>query len=110
MIFTAYGDVSTPTADPARRPAPANLRERYLGQHGTWLVRVFSKECLWDFEPLNRFVQAVRAVDAEATGKPFTTLEGLKAMRDGFLWAAFYALLVMVAVLLLDFGRIKHGR
>ena len=42
--------------------------------------------------------QAVRTVDPDATGKPFTTLEGLKAMRDGFLWAAVYALIAMVLV------------
>ena len=100
-------DVSTPTpinlAD-----LPANLRERYVGKNGKWLVRVFSKDCLWDFEPLQKFVQAVRSVDPDATGKPFTTLEGLKAMRDGFLWAAVYALGAMVLVLLLDFGRIKQ--
>jgi hopanoid biosynthesis associated RND transporter like protein HpnN len=100
-------DVSTPT--PIRLDdLPANLRERYLGKNGKWLVRIFSKGCLWDFGPLERFVQQVRTVDPEATGKPFTTLEGLKAMRNGFLWAGVYALIAMVLVLLLDFGRVKH--
>jgi hypothetical protein len=100
-------DVSTPS--PIRLDdLPANLRQRYIGKSGKWLVRVFSKDCLWNFEPLEKFVQQVRTVDPEATGKPFTTLEGLKAMRNGFLWAGFYALIVMIGVLLLDFGRIKH--
>jgi predicted RND superfamily exporter protein len=100
-------DVSTPT--PIRLDdLPANLRERYVGKNGKWLVRVFSKDCLWNFEPLEKFVQKIRTVDPEATGKPFTTLEGLKAMRNGFLWAAVYALIAMVLVLLLDFGRVKH--
>ena len=72
------------------------------------MPRVFSKDCLWDFGPLENFVQMVRTVDPEATGKPFTTLEGLKAMRNGFLWAGVYALIAMVLVLLLDFGKIKH--
>lgn len=100
-------DVSTP-APIKLDDLPANLRQRYIGQNGKWLVRIFSKDCLWNFEPLERFVQAVRTVDPETTGKPFTTLEGLKAMRDGFLWAGFYALIVMVVVLLLDFGRLKY--
>jgi hypothetical protein len=100
-------DVSTPT--PIRLDdLPANLRERYVGKNGKWLVRVFSKDCLWNFEPLEKFVQQIRTVDPEATGKPFTTLEGLKAMRNGFLWAAVYALIAMVLVLFLDFGRVKH--
>ncbi|MBI2805075.1 MAG: MMPL family transporter [Planctomycetes bacterium] len=87
---------------------PACVRERYIGKNGKWLLRVFSKDCLWNFEPLARFIQQVRTVDPEATGKPFTTLEGLKAMQSGFLWAGFYALIAMVLVLLLDFGRLKH--
>lgn len=100
-------DISTPT--PIRiEDLPACLRERYLGKNGKWLVRIFSKDCLWNFEPLERFVAQVRTVDPEATGKPFTTLEGLKAMRDGFLWAGVYALIAMLFVLLLDFGKVKH--
>jgi predicted RND superfamily exporter protein len=100
-------DVSTPT--PIRLDdLPATLRGRMIGKNGKWVVRIFSKQCLWDFEPLEKFVQAVRSVDRDATGKPFTTLEGLKAMRNGFLWAALYALIAMVLILLLDFGKFKH--
>lgn len=87
---------------------PASLRERFLGQNGKWLLRVYSKESLWDFEPLQRFVAQVATVDPDATGKPFTTLEGLKAMQSGFLWAGVYALIAMLLVLLLDFGNVKH--
>lgn len=87
---------------------PSCLRERYIGKNGKWLVRVFSKECLWNFDPLASFIDQVRTVDPDATGKPFTTLEGLKAMRNGFLWAGVYALIAMVIVLLIDFGRLKH--
>ena len=100
-------DVSTPT--PIRLDdLPANLRERYIGKNGKWLVRIFSKDCLWDFEPLENFVAQIRTVEPGATGRPFTTLEGLKAMQSGFLWAGVYALIVMVLVLLLDFGRVKQ--
>lgn len=100
-------EVSTPA--PIRLDdLPDCLRQRYVGKHDKWLVRIFSKDCLWNFEPLQRFVSQVRTVDAEATGKPFTTLEGLIAMRNGFLWASFYALVAMVIVLLLDFGNVKH--
>ncbi len=100
-------DVSTPR--PIRvDDVPQPLRERYLGKNGKWLLRVFCKDCLWNFEPLEHFVAQVRTVDPEATGKPFTTLEGLKAMRTGFLWAGVYALIAMVLVLLFDFGNLKH--
>lgn len=100
-------DVSTP-APIEIADLPDCLRERYLGRNGKWLLRVFAKDCLWEYEPLERFVAEVKAADPDACGRPFATLEGLKAMRDGFLWAGFYALVAMVLVLLLDFGSIKH--
>ncbi len=87
---------------------PPELRERYVGKSGKWLLRVFAKDCLWDFEPLEQFTEQIKTVDAEATGKPFATVEGLKAMRNGFLWAGLYALVVIVAVLLFDFRSVAH--
>ncbi|MCS7046157.1 MAG: MMPL family transporter, partial [Gemmataceae bacterium] len=86
---------------------PLCLRQRYIGQSGRWLLRVFAKECLWEYESLERFVADVKAADPEACGRPFATLEGLKAMRDGFLWAGLYAMIAMVLVLLLDFGSVR---
>jgi predicted RND superfamily exporter protein len=58
---------------------------------------------LWDFEPLEHFAKQIQTVDPEATGKPFATVEGLKAMKDGFQWAGVYALVAIVIVLLSDF-------
>jgi predicted RND superfamily exporter protein len=88
---------------------PKALRERYLSRNGKWLLRVFAKDCLWDFGPLEHFTQRVRTVDPEATGKPFSTVEGLKALKNGFLWAGFYALTVIILVLLADFRSLRHA-
>lgn len=95
-------DVSTPRAI-TLADLPTNLRERYIGQSGKWLLSVFAKDCLWDFEPLEHFTQQIQTVDADATGKPFATVEGLTAMKSGFQRAGIYALLAIAAVLLLDF-------
>jgi hopanoid biosynthesis associated RND transporter like protein HpnN len=95
-------DVSTPA--PIRlEDLPADFRERYVGHSGKWLLRVFARDCLWDFEPLEHFTRQILTVDPQATGKPFSTVEGLKAMKNGFQWAGLYALLVITLVLLLDF-------
>jgi hypothetical protein len=88
---------------------PPALRERYLSRNGKWLLRVFAKDCLWDFGPLEHFTQRVRTVDPEATGKPFSTVEGLKALKNGFLWAGFYALTVIILVLLADFRSLRYA-
>jgi hopanoid biosynthesis associated RND transporter like protein HpnN len=87
---------------------PAELRGRYVGQSGQWLVQAFAKEGLWEIEPLKRFVSAARTVDPDATGKPFGTLEGLLGMQRGFAWAGIYSLAVIVLVLLADFRSLMH--
>lgn len=95
-------DVSTPrplTVD----DLPPELRERYIGKNGKWLLRIFARDCLWDYHPLRTFTAQIHTVDPEATGKPFSTLAGLRGMKHGFQWAGFYALGVIVVVLLLDF-------
>jgi hopanoid biosynthesis associated RND transporter like protein HpnN len=82
---------------------PEALRERYVGASGAWLLRVFAREGLWDYEPLARFTQKIHEVDPEATGKPFGTVEGLRAMKNGLIRAGLYAFAVIVFVLWLDF-------
>jgi hopanoid biosynthesis associated RND transporter like protein HpnN len=82
---------------------PSSLRERYVSPSGKWLLRVFAKDCLWDYGPLAHFTEQIRTVDAEATGKPFGTVEGLRAMKDGLIRAGIYAFIVIALVLLVDF-------
>jgi hypothetical protein len=100
-------EVSTPAAITVA-DLPEELRDRYIGRNGNWLVRVFARECLWDYGPLARFAEEVRTVDPEATGRPFATLEGLRAMKQGFQGAGLYALGAIVLVLLADFRSLRH--
>jgi hopanoid biosynthesis associated RND transporter like protein HpnN len=101
-------DVCTPSAITLADLPPA-LRERFVGKSGTWLVQAYARDGLWDIEPLQHFVDQTRTVDPEATGKPFGTLEGLRAMQSGFARAGGYALLVIVVVLLVDFRSVRHA-
>jgi hopanoid biosynthesis associated RND transporter like protein HpnN len=87
---------------------PQGLRERYVGRSGKWLLRVFAKDCLWDFEPLEHFTRQIRTIDPEATGRPYRTVEGLKAMKGGLERAGLFALLVIAAILFLDFRSPWH--
>jgi hopanoid biosynthesis associated RND transporter like protein HpnN len=99
--------VSTPAAITVA-DLPPSLRERYLGRSGQWLLRVFAKDCLWEHGPLQNFVDKIRTVDPEATGKPFSTLEGLQSLKDGFQWAGLYALAAIVAVFWADFRNVRN--
>jgi hypothetical protein len=84
---------------------PIPLRERYVSDNGRWLLRVFGRDSLWEFDSLARFTASLQTVDPGVTGKPFTTLEGLRSMKRGFERAGLYAFLAIVAVLVLDFRR-----
>ncbi|HLN27255.1 MAG TPA: MMPL family transporter [Gemmataceae bacterium] len=100
-------DVSTPVPI-SLDDLPADLRVRYVGQNGKWLLRVFAKESLWNFAPLEHFSRQILTVDPDATGKPFATVEGLKSMQNGFQRAGIYAFLVIAGVLLVDFRNWRH--
>lgn len=84
---------------------PPELRERYVGANGEFLLRAFARDSLWDYAALERFTTAASTVDPEATGKSFRTLEGLRQMKRGFEHAALYALAAIVLVLMLDLRR-----
>lgn len=99
-------DVSNP-APVTLADLPPALRERYVGKTGKWLLQVFGKDCLWDFGPLQRFADDIARVDPEATGKPFATVEGLLAMKNGFQRAGLYAFLAIVTVLACDFRNLR---
>src|SRR5205085_7791159 len=85
---------------------PPELRERYVGANGEYLVRAFARDSLWDYHALRKFTVAAAAADPEATGKAFRTLEGLRQMEVGFERAALYALAAIALVLLLDLRRL----
>lgn len=87
---------------------PAAFRDRYVGEHGKWLLRVFARHSLWEYPELEQFTEQIHAVDPTATGKPFGTVEGLRSMKGGLQRAGIYAFLVIVAVLWLDFRSWKR--
>jgi hopanoid biosynthesis associated RND transporter like protein HpnN len=88
---------------------PQPLRERHVSKNGQWLLRIFAKDSLWEYPTLERFTEEMRTVDPEVTGRPFGTLEGLRAMKNGLTRAGIYAFLVIVVVLLLDFRSIPRA-
>jgi hopanoid biosynthesis associated RND transporter like protein HpnN len=100
-------EVSTPTPI-TLGDLPDGLRERYVGRNGAWLLRVFARDDLWDFEPLKHFTTKIQEVDPQATGKPFGTVQGLAAMKNGLERAGLYAFAVIVLVLWLDFRGLRN--
>ncbi len=93
-------------------PGPADLPEsvacRFIGRHGRYAMQVYSKANIWDVRPMGEFVRDVRSVDPEATGNPLQVYEASRQMKRSFEQAAWYALLIILPVVLVDFGRLNH--
>ncbi len=82
---------------------PQPVRERFIGD-GTYLIRAFPSQDIWDFPPLKRFVQSLWQVDPNAVGDPVLLYVFTLGFRNSILWAAGIAVLA-IAVLLAIFYR-----
>ncbi len=87
---------------------PDGVASRFIGKTGQYLMQVYSKANIWEVGPMGQFVRDVREVDPEATGNPLQVYEASRQMKRSFEQAAWYALLVIVPVVLLDFRRLNH--
>ena len=88
---------------------PDELTSRFVSSQGKWLVQIYPKEQIWDFEPLERFVTDVRKVDPDVTGTPLQNYEASQQIMDSYQTAALYALMVISLVLLVDFLGRDYG-
>ena len=85
------------------------MATRFIGgKSGKYAIQVYSKANIWEVGPMSRFVHDVRSVDPEATGNPLQVYEASREMKRSFEQAAWYALLFIVPLVLLDFRRLNH--
>jgi len=83
---------------------PASLRSQYLSDDGAARVELFAREDLSDPGAMQRFADAVLAVDPSATGAAVTIVESARAIEASMVRALAYATLA-IAVLLLVLWR-----
>ncbi|NBW86556.1 MAG: hypothetical protein EBR23_06945, partial [Planctomycetia bacterium] len=94
---------------PALEDLPPSLVERFVGSSGRHLLKIYGRGDIWHFDSLERFVRDVRSVDPAATGNPLQAYEASLEMKRSYEQAAIYALVVILAVLWLDFRSITHA-
>ena len=88
---------------------PASLVDRFVGQHGKHLLKIYGRGDIWDSASLERFVREVRAVDPQVTGNPLQAHEASLEMKHSFQEAAIYSLLAILGVLVLDFKNLRYA-
>jgi uncharacterized protein len=94
---------------PALTDLPASLVDRFVGQHGKHLLKIFGRGDIWDTHALGHFVDEVRRVDPHVTGNPLQAHEASLEMKRSYQEAAVYSLLVILAVLVLDFKSLQYA-
>ncbi len=103
--LAGVADPEPPTLD----DLPPSLVDRFVGQSGKHLLKIYGRGDIWNFDALEHFVKDVRSVDPRATGNPLQAYEASLEMKRSYEQAAIYSLIVILAVLWLDFRSIKHA-
>ena len=80
--------------------APPELRHRYVGSSGRYLLRIQPAVDIWQREGAERFVTDLRRVDPDVTGPPITSYEAIRFIQHGYFQGTLYALLLVVLVTL----------
>lgn len=91
---------------PLREALPHAVRNMYISKRGQLLVSLYPVENVWEFEPMERFVAAMREIDPDATGVPITQYESLIEMLRAFIIAASLAFIAVFILLWLDLRKL----
>lgn len=80
--------------------APPELRERYVGRSGRYLLRINPAVDIWEEAGARRFIEDLRTVDPDVTGPPVTKFEATNFIERGYFEGTAYALVLVAAVTL----------
>ncbi len=88
---------------------PEELRKRFVGKTGKYLLQIAPKHEIFDREPLQAFLNDVRKVAPGATGEPVMVYESMTIMRDSYRGAFVYAFLAIIVILLVTFRSVRYA-
>ncbi|HEX3869963.1 MAG TPA: MMPL family transporter, partial [Pirellulales bacterium] len=88
---------------------PEGLVHRFVGQHDRHLLKIYGRGNIWDMAALERFVYDVRSVDPRATGNPLQAYEASHEMKGSYEKSAFYAMVIVLSLLWIDFRSLKYA-
>ncbi|MFQ6617428.1 MAG: MMPL family transporter [Fidelibacterota bacterium] len=87
---------------------PRNIYQRFASKmDDNFLVTIYPREQVWNFEFLNRFTEDIRKIDPRATGIPPLFLEMVNIIRRDGKRATVLTIIVVFTLLLLDFRNMR---
>jgi len=87
---------------------PPQLQKLYLAPNGKILLMVYGKQDLWERAPDEEFTLSVLTVAPKATGTPVLNYYATELLRVSYLWAAVWAFVAIVVLILLHFQSFKY--
>ncbi len=103
ILLKGYVKSALGKPDPTIASLPQEVRQRFISPQGTFLIRVFPSQDIWNFGPLKLFVKGLWSVDPNAVGDPVLLYVFTQGFRNACLKAAGVALLAIAAMLLVLF-------
>jgi len=87
---------------------PAALRKQFVGQDGSFLLRVYPRQNPWELSSQAAFVADLRRVDPDAIGDPVEGHEVISAMVAGYQQVGIYVLIGVSILILLNFRDLRY--
>ncbi len=84
---------------------PQEIRERFVGISGKYLLQVYPKKNIWDRSAQEEFVQQLRSILPTVTGTPVQLLEYTTLLKNSFIEAAYYSLAAISIMVFIHFRR-----
>jgi hypothetical protein len=94
---------------PQLEDLPRELRDRFVGLSGTYLLKVYARGNIWNMNEMQAFIRAVESVDPRVTGHPVQTYYASRQMQQSYLRAGLYALVAVLVILWIDFRSLAHS-
>lgn len=86
---------------------PPDLRKKFIGKTGKYLVSVFPNINIWEREAMETFLHDIREIDPDVTGNAVHVFESSRMMREGYIKGGIYASTAIVLYLILSFGSVR---
>lgn len=84
-----------------------DLLKGWFYQEGTFLLRVFPRESVWEEHALTRFVREIQSVDAEVVGDPVSLYVFASAFKSACIKASLFAVIAIFLLLAVTFRDLR---
>ena len=86
---------------------PKSLRERYISDHGKFLITVFPSVDIWDIEKREKYLKDLRSVDFNVTGSAVHMFNSTRLMTEGYIKGGIYAMVAIVIYVFIVFRNVR---